>query len=146
MKENERIKLVFLTALIVVIADQLTKYFFMVEKPVELIRNFLYIKSVHNTGMAFGMMQDQNMVLIWLTLVFIGIIVYYSDEVAETKQLAILAGLITGGAIGNLIDRIFLGFVRDFIAFSFWPAFNVADAALTIGAIGIVILLLLKKK
>lgn len=131
--------------MIVIVVDQLTKYFLMVENPVELIRNFFYIKSVHNTGMAFGMMQGQNMILVWLTLAFIGIIIYYSEEVAETKQLAILAGLIIGGAIGNLIDRVCIGFVRDFIAFNFWPAFNVADACLTVGAIGIVILLLKKK-
>ena len=117
----------------------------MVENPVELIGSFLQIKSVFNTGMAFGLMPGQNMMLVWLTLLFIGAIIYYSDEVAETKPLAIFAGLIIGGAVGNFIDRICLGHVRDFIAFDFWPAFNIADAALTIGAIGIVILLLRKK-
>jgi len=145
LKEKDRIKYIFLTALIILIIDQLTKYFLMVETPVIIVDGFLQIKSIFNSGMAFGLMQGQNMMLVWLTLLFIGAIVYYSDEVAETKPLAIFVGLIIGGAIGNLIDRIFLGNVRDFIAFNFWPAFNVADAALTIGAIGIIILIIKKK-
>lgn len=131
--------------MIILIIDQLTKYFLMVENSVNVIGSFLQIKSVFNTGMAFGLMPGQNMILVWLTLLFIGVIIYYSDEVAETKPLAIFSGLIIGGAVGNLIDRIFLGNVRDFIAFNFWPAFNIADAALTIGAIGIIIIILRKK-
>jgi signal peptidase II len=58
---------------------------------------------------------------------------------------AVFTGLILGGAIGNLIDRIRLGFVVDFIDFAYWPAFNVADSAITVGAVGFIIYLLFEK-
>ena len=120
-------------------------WLFKAESPIEVIRNFLYIKSVQNTGIGFGLWQGHNALVIWLTIIFLGVIIYYLNEIVENKNIAVLAGLLIGGAVGNLMDRIFMGFVRDFIAFTFWPAFNVADAAITIGGIGLIILFLKKK-
>jgi len=96
--------------------------------------------------MSFGLMQGQNAILIWLTVIFIGAVLYYYDKIPDKKAAIVLVALLLGGAAGNLIDRVMLGFVRDFIAFTFWPAFNIADAAITVGGIGIVIYLCQKKK
>ena len=95
--------------------------------------------------MGFGIMPGQNMLIAWLMVIFIGAVLYYYDEIPKKKHIIMLVGLLVGGAIGNLIDRFVYGFVRDFIAFSFWPAFNVADMAITIGGIGLVIYLWRKK-
>ncbi|MBD3310454.1 signal peptidase II, partial [Candidatus Woesearchaeota archaeon] len=56
----------------------------------------------------------------------------------DERLLQISFGLVIGGTLGNLIDRIFLGYVVDFISFSFWPAFNIADSALTVGSVMLV--------
>ena len=103
-----------------------------------LIKNFLYISLVQNTGIGFGLMKGQNTPAIWLTILFLGVIIYYLDEIAKEKYPAIFTGLLIGGAIGNLMDRICLHYVRDFIAFTFWPAFNFADIAITVGGIGLI--------
>lgn len=95
--------------------------------------------------MGFGFLQAQNAALAWLTLIFIGALMYYYDRIPNKKNVIILIALILGGAVGNLIDRAFLGFVRDFIAFTFWPTFNIADMAITVGAIGLLIYLWKKK-
>lgn len=134
------------------VLDQLTKFFvyglwlFKAEKAFPVINNFLYIKNVQNTGIGFGLLQGNNTLVIWLTIIFVGVIIYYLDEIVSKNYSAVFAGLLIGGAIGNLMDRIFLGFVRDFIAFTFWPAFNAADAAITVGGIGLIVLFLRKKK
>ena len=151
MKIKERAKIAFLVALAVIVVDQLTKFYvygywlFKDNIALPVINDFLYIKLVKNTGVGFGIMQGQNNIAIWITIIFIGLIIYYLDEIMENKNTAILAGLLIGGAIGNLMDRICMGFVRDFIAFTFWPAFNAADAAITIGGIGLIIYFLKKK-
>lgn len=130
--------------MIVIAADQLSK-FLVYGNQAELIRGFLEINAVKNTGMGFGMMQGQNTIIIFLTLIFIGLVMYYYDRIPKNKTLTIFTAMLLGGAIGNLIDRVFLGFVRDFIDFSFWPAFNIADASITIAGIALIIFMLKKK-
>ncbi|MBN2111961.1 signal peptidase II [Candidatus Woesearchaeota archaeon] len=136
----------FLTAIAVAVIDQLTKLFvysYGISKTV--ISNFLYIRYTENTGAGFGFLQGQNSLLAWLMLIFIGLVLYYYDRIPEKKSIVVFASLVLGGAVGNFIDRIYLGFVRDFIAFTFWPSFNIADAAITIGGIGLIIYLWQKK-
>jgi len=135
----------FLIAIVVAIADQLTKIL-LAGKNFPVIGNFLAINYAENTGMGFGMMQGYNTALAFLTLVFIGAVLYYYDRIPKENSLIVFVGLLVGGALGNFIDRIAFGFVRDFIAFSFWPSFNIADAAITIGGIGIIIYFWRKKK
>ncbi len=96
--------------------------------------------------MGFGLFQGNNTIIAFLMLIFIGLVLYYYDRIPKNKAAVIFAALLLGGAIGNFIDRIFFGFVRDFIDFSFWPAFNIADAAITIGGIGLLVYLMKKKK
>ena len=126
----------FLIALAVIILDQLTKNLFT--KEIILIKDFLKITFITNTGSAFGTLQGFNSHLIFFSLIVLGAILFYWDKIENKEK--IFYTLIIGGIIGNLIDRIVYGYVIDFISFSFWPAFNVADSALTIGIIGLIIL------
>ncbi|MBF0489719.1 MAG: signal peptidase II [Candidatus Omnitrophica bacterium] len=126
----------------VILVDRLSKIFFShlldLNESVIFIKNFLYFTLVHNTGIAFGLFKDCGFVFIVIPLVLTGLLVYniyyyrHSDQLSRVYILAF--SLILGGAIGNLIDRIFLGYVIDFIDFRIWPVFNIADSAITIGA------------
>ena len=150
MKE-EKIKnqlLFFLVWTGLVILDQLTKFFankLALGDSFPVVKNIFHITLVHNRGSAFGI-DVPVIVPILLSVVAICVIAYYRKEIIKKKALAIFSALILGGALGNLIDRGMLGFVRDFIDFRIWPAFNFADAGLTIGVIGLMAYFLLKKK
>ncbi len=115
--------LFYLTGLAVFILDQITKY------GVQLIG----LPYTTNTGAAFGILQEQTTFLIFIGLVVIGFLLYYSHE----HQLAL--GFLLGGTFGNLIDRALYGYVVDFIHLPFWPSFNVAD---TFNVLGVLLLLL----
>ncbi len=98
------------------------------------------IRYVTNTGAAFGILQDQTAFLV--VMAFIGlaaIYLYYRYPPFEHGVVPIAIGMMLGGASGNLIDRIRLGRVTDFIDFRFWPAFNVADSSISIG-IGVILI------
>jgi signal peptidase II len=114
-------------------------------KNIEVIPHFFYIWHVNNTGAGFSLLKDQNSILIWVSLIIIGAIIYNYDKIIGNNWHIAAFSLIIGGAVGNLIDRIFQGFVTDFLDFYFifdyWPAFNMADSAITIGAIMLVITL-----
>jgi lipoprotein signal peptidase len=133
----------FLVALLVAVADQLTKHWvrscYEGEPLFEL--GFLRIVHVQNTGAAFGIFQDQNLVLTVVAVIGIVLVLTYIFFIARrypflaTRTGYITFGLIMGGAIGNLIDRLFRGHVTDFIDVGFWPTFNVADSAVDIGVV-----------
>lgn len=97
----------------------------------------------YNTGAAWSILSGKQVFLIVLTLIFIAFFVwFYIKEKNKTWLLNITYGFIFAGCFGNLYDRVFFGKVRDFIQFHFWqsfPTFNVADMALTCGAILFVI-------
>ena len=133
----------------VVILDQLTKAMIRptlaLHQSVEVIPGFLDLTRVHNTGAAFGMLNDMDfpmktLVLSLVALIALAGVAWYASTVPLTDRLARIgvAGVL-GGAIGNLIDRAKDGYVLDFVdayfgTWHFW-AFNVADAAITIGVI-----------
>lgn len=123
-------------AMSVTVLDQLTK-FFVSRLPlaisVPVLGNFLALTHRQNTGAAFSILENQNIFLISVTLLVLLAIVWYYPRV--TKDQLPYAALIVGGAVGNLLDRLLRGYVIDFISFSFWPAFNIADMAITIGAL-----------
>jgi len=102
---------------------------------VEIFKYF-HLTYVENTGMAFGMFQNANLPLaILMIIVIIFIIVSWKELAAARPPLGELgATLILGGAIGNLYDRIVLGYVVDFLDFRVWPVFNAADSFICIGA------------
>jgi signal peptidase II len=109
-----------------------------------VIDGFFKLRYSENTGVAFGMFQDHGAVgriaLTLIALVAFGLVIHYlrKTDDAHTRMHAAL-GLVGGGAIGNLIDRIAYGKVTDFIVWHVkdheWPAFNIADAALVIGVL-----------
>ena len=101
--------------------------------------------AIHNKGSAFGLVVPA-IIPILLSLAAILVIVYYRKQILKNKTLCVLSAIILGGVLGNLIDRLFLGFVRDFINFRIWPAFNLADAGLTIGVVGLIVYLAMKKR
>ena len=98
----------------------------------------LHIVHVTNSGAAFGILQGQTVFLVVTSLVGVAaIVLYYLSPPLEHGLLRAALALQLGGAAGNLIDRVRLGEVTDFINFRFWPAFNVADASITIGVAAI---------
>ena len=89
---------------------------------------------VTNTGAAFGILKDQTGFLIVTTFIGLAAIyLYYRYPPFEHLVAPLAIGMMLGGAIGNLVDRLRLGRVTDFIDFPFWPAFNVADSSIVIG-------------
>ena len=131
-------------ALIVVI-DQVIKYFVATGlKPIgeyTVIENLFMLRYVENRGVAFGMFQDLRWVFVALTpVMLIAIIVYMFKKKPSGKFFYICAGLIIGGGIGNLIDRVLYGYVIDYLSLSFFPPVcNFADYAITIGVILLVV-------
>lgn len=136
---------------VVVFFDQLIKMRvaekIMPYTSIEVIKNFLYITYVENTGISFGLFKGLRLVFIILTIIVCLVISYYifkfyRNHIAVTACLA----LIVGGAIGNLIDRIRFGYVIDYIHFTiFPPVFNLADSAIVCGAIVLSGLLIFSK-
>ena len=103
-------------------------------EPLEVLP-FFNLVNVENTGAAFSMLSGMgNVFFISVAIIAIAFIVYL---LMRTEEHPLSLALILGGAVGNLVDRLYLGHVRDFLDFHLagwhWPAFNVADAALTVG-------------
>lgn len=105
---------------------------------------FLNLTLVYNKGAAFGFLSSasgwQNLLFVGIALVATGVILYLLRRLGATDRfMAVALMLILGGAIGNLIDRLAYGHVVDFIDVYYgtwhWPAFNVADSAITVGAV-----------
>jgi signal peptidase II len=95
-----------------------------------------YARIVHwyNTGVAFGMFQDKNLLFSILALVIsLVLIIFYPRLTEDDWFLRIALGLQLGGSIGNLLDRINIGHVTDFISVGNFPVFNIADASITVG-------------
>lgn len=134
----------FLIGLLIIVADQLSKAWIttnLSEGQALFELGFFQITHVRNTGAAFGLFQDQTFALTIIAVVAITVILvcafvssrYFPGLDSRLGRLAL--GLLLGGTVGNLIDRLRLGSVTDFIDFDYWPAFNVADASVTIGVI-----------
>jgi signal peptidase II len=131
----------FIVAFIVAL-DQVTKYLAKTYlKPVgsiPLIPNVFHFTYVENRGAAFGILQNQRWLFIVLTVVISAVIVYYLfTHRQESIVLTIALSMILGGAIGNLIDRLRLGYVVDMLHFVLidYPVFNVADSFVVIGTL-----------
>ena len=143
---NKKYAIIFSTALMVFILDHLTK--FLVKQNLQfgqstpIIENVFHLTYITNTGSAFGLFKGFNLFFILFSIAVIAIVIYHTTKIKKdeiTLQLAV--GLLLGGTIGNLMDRIFHGSVVDFIDFRIWPVFNMADSAVTISVILLAILL-----
>lgn len=97
---------------------------------------FFKLTYVQNTGAAFGSFQNGNTILILVSIIILFALIKYRKELFALGRLASWGWLfIIGGALGNLYDRIFIGYVVDYFNFIVWPVFNVADSFITVGAI-----------
>jgi signal peptidase II len=141
---------IVIIVILVVALDQAIKYLIMTNLSVYDSREifpFLHIVHVRNTGAAFGMFKTLGRTFFIILSVFA--IIFIIHLLAKRTYNAFGLALILGGALGNLIDRIFYGKVVDFIDLSIgsyhWPAFNVADSSLTIGIAVILLTYLFKK-
>ena len=139
-------KLLLISAVIVAL-DQITKTIILnsleLYHSIKIIPGFFNITHIHNPGGAFGFLANQSsairvIVFLFVSILALGFILYFYHKTPEThKMLATGFALIFGGAIGNLIDRVRFGTVVDFLDVYIknlhWPAFNIADSAITIG-------------
>jgi signal peptidase II len=136
-------------ATVSVLIDQVTKiyarsYFapdrIQIRPAIEVIPNFFELVYVENKGAAWGMLSEHTDILSIISGVMLVLIVVFRKQIFhDVLPQRIAFGLLVGGIIGNLIDRVWFGFVTDFLDFyigtSHWPAFNVADSSICIGVV-----------
>ena len=141
---KQHLKDVYIISLVVVIIDQFIKavvsYKMQVYDTFTLIKGFLDINLVHNTGAAFSLLQGGRVIFIIIAILVVALISVYisNSEYVDNKKTLIYA-LLLGGIIGNLVDRIVRGYVVDYISFTFvnykFPVFNFADSCIVIAVI-----------
>jgi signal peptidase II len=127
-----------LVAGIVIALDQITKHTIGAGIAVGEQKKFLpgvTLVHVRNTGVAFSLFSGGGTLVLVFTLVALAVLVVYFVRRPDKPWLWLPTGMLTGGAIGNLIDRIANGAVTDFIKLPHWPAFNVADMSITFGVL-----------
>jgi len=133
--------MIFIIALFILFLDQLTKSIaaknLLLNKPISVIKGILYLTLINNRGAAFGILKDQTPVFICVSI-FAIILIYSALRNDKNKVFSFYSlslAFILAGAVGNLIDRLRFGYVIDFIDLRVWPIFNVADSAITVGAV-----------
>ncbi len=133
--------LLFAIILGVIAFDQITKWlaviYLMGEPSFPLWKDVLHFTYVENTGMAFGMLKDQRWVfMVFSTVAIVALFIYYIKFRPKSRWMQVAVAMIIGGGIGNMIDRIALGYVIDFIDFTLidFAVFNVADSFVCVGA------------
>ena len=138
-----------------VAADQISKFIAVdaletVGNTAKFIPHFIRFEYQQNTGMAWGLFPNSRWLFVAVTVIVAAIVVYVIIRYRKTmpRLIAVTLTVVLAGAVGNLIDRLFLGYVRDFIAFDFYdfPVFNIADTCVTIGSILLLISVLFTKE
>jgi len=136
--------LLFLIVFLVVAADQISKLWIRSNLTIggSLFEvGFFRFIYVRNTGAAFGLFQGQSFILTIVNIIGLAallifvLFIYRRFPYLHNTLGKIALGLVLGGQIGNLLDRLRFGYVTDFIGFNFWPTFNIADSAVTVGVI-----------
>lgn len=140
----------YLITLILLSVDQFSKYIIRqkmsLADSIPIIKSVFHITYVENRGIAFGLFPQGSSLFIVISLIIIlGIIFFERKKVIKSLKERFCLGLILGGALGNLIDRLRFGFVIDFLDFRIWPVFNLADSGVCIGGILMVFFLLRKR-
>ena len=155
MKNKGQQAIIFFgVATAIVLLDQLTKALVKanlgLNQKVVLIPNLLNIAHVQNTGAGFGLFKEFSIFLLWISVIVAGFILYYYPSISKDKKIFYLCSFILGGTVGNLIDRLLIGAVTDFIDFRsgslYFPTFNIADACISLSAIGLMFILWNKDK
>ena len=149
--KKRKLILFAIVALLVLVLDQYTKYLSVIylkgKESINLISGVLELQYLENRGAAFGLFQGQKILILLAGVVFLIAVMICIVKLPEEKKyntLYIIAGTMTAGALGNMIDRIRLDYVIDFIYFSLidFPIFNVADIAVTTSVIVLVFYIL----
>ncbi|MFQ5780813.1 MAG: signal peptidase II [Nitrospiria bacterium] len=144
----------------IIILDQISKFYvqdaFRLHESVSVINGFFSLTYIRNPGAAFGFLADQDGVFravffLTVSVIALSLLVFFFLQTPKEDISALIAiSLLFGGAIGNLIDRLRLGEVVDFLDFYIgqyhWPAFNVADSAITVGIVLLMLNLFFQKK
>lgn len=147
----------FILSIIIIFLDQVTKYFAIINlkgtTPNVIIPDFLKLVYVENYGAAFGILKHKKIFFILITFIVIAVIslLLFKYNGKLNIFMKIGSGVLLGGAVGNLIDRIRFGYVVDFISFRLFnayefPVFNIADMAIVVGTTIILILILFDKQ
>jgi signal peptidase II len=151
-------RLFSIAAVIALILDQLSKYLVRINlsygESAPAIDGLFHFEHVHNYGAAWGMFSGQQIPLIIFSVLVTGFMLFSAREISGHGKIPSIGfGMIFGGAIGNLIDRIWQGYVTDFIdmdtpfrVIETFPVFNIADSALTIGVVMMLLSLILNKR
>lgn len=140
-----------LIASLVIIIDRFAKFLvfnnLLEGQSIGVVPKIFHITLVLNTGAAFGLFKERNQFFIVSSFIVAALIFLYVifDKEKDIFKLSAL-GLILGGAIGNLIDRLLFGYIIDFLDFRVWPVFNIADSAITVGSVLLLLRLFLLKK
>jgi signal peptidase II len=136
-----------LTAAAVLLADQATKTLVVgnmgVGERVQVVGDLVVLWHVRNTGAAFSLFQGGQVFFFIVTLLAFGMLVYFQRAFrGRGPLLHVVLGLVLGGTLGNLVDRVRLGYVTDFVSVGFgdlrWPTWNVADASIVVGILALV--------
>ena len=139
-------KKVFIIAVVILIIDQLSKMLantYLVSNTIVIIPNFFKLEHALNTGAAWSILNNHQIILIVISIVLMIGLFMFNKNFKVNKRNNIAFGLIFGGLWGNLVDRIFHGYVIDFLSFKIfnydYPIFNIADMALVCGILLLVI-------
>ncbi len=132
-----------IVAAVVVVIDQITKAMVVrafgppdAATSKQIIPHLLDFRHDENTGAAFSLFQGRSTTLLLIGVIVIGVLIYYYRALPQGQPVLRLAvGGVLGGAVGNIIDRVRLGYVTDWIHITHYPTFNVADSCITIGMV-----------
>ena len=145
-------KKTIIIGVILAIVDQIIKFIvvqkIVLNENIKIIKNFFYVAKVYNQGASWSIMQGQRILLIILGILFLFVLFKFMDDFKKDNKINIISfSLIIGGLLGNLIDRIFRGYVIDYLNFYIFkydfPVFNFADCLIVIGVIILIIRLLM---
>ncbi len=139
-------------AALTLLADQVTKWLvstrlqlYEMWAPLPQLETYFTLTYTTNTGAAFGLFKEWGTVFAGIAILVIVAIIYYQRHLPDGQWwLRLALGLQLGGAAGNLVDRLRLGHVVDFLDFKLWPVFNLADSAIVLG-VGLLMLLMVRE-
>lgn len=140
-------KKTYIIAILILIIDQVSKslieVFFKFNESIQIIKDFFYITVVHNTGGAWSIFDNHSYFFILFSIIAVIILIKFMFSFKNNLRNNIAFSLTIGGILSNLADRIFLGHVRDFLDFKLfgynYPIFNIADIAIVIGVILLIV-------
>ena len=143
-------KKIIIASILVLAIDQLSKLVlgmvFYLNSTYKVINKFFYITNIHNPGAAWGLLNNQRWLLVGVSILSLIFIIFMMKEYKNSKLKLWGFSLLIGGLLGNLVDRIIFGYVRDFFDFYIFgydfPIFNVADIGVVVGILILLILII----